>query len=276
MNYELEELLPIVGRLAERYTGTDSTSVSYEKAEQLMGAVLYCMQEAELESSQAAAAQGTSARQMYEAGKAAVERKVKRALELYHKLLPEFSDYGSPYLADTVLKGMPKFFRWYNMEFEPQNTILTLDYPVLRDLSPYTGIDRIYEFLVCVDREQEFLKAFPQGMVRGLLRFRFGEEEDFADNVCEEVLLVMAMHILAGKPLGEKMLSEKDCLFVKSRLGEMELAEVKSHLLEALEKFTEAYCKNSGALFAYLENGVNNIAVRLKNSTCNFSSSVLE
>ena len=32
MNYELEELLPIVGRLAERYTGTDSTSVSYEKA----------------------------------------------------------------------------------------------------------------------------------------------------------------------------------------------------------------------------------------------------
>lgn len=144
MNYELEELLPIVGRLAERYTGTDSTSVSYEKAEQLMEAVLYCMQEAELESSQAAAAQGTSARQMYEAGKAAVERKVKRALELYHKLLPEFSDYGSPYLADTVLKGMPEFFRWYNMEFEPQNTILTLDYPVLRDLSPYTGIDRIY------------------------------------------------------------------------------------------------------------------------------------
>ena len=240
MNYELEELLPIVGRLAERYTGTDSKSVSYEKAEQLMEAVLYCMQEAELESSQAAAAQGTSARQMYEAGKAAVERKVKRALELYHKLLPEFSDYGSPYLADTVLKGMPEFFRWYNMEFEPQNTILTLDYPVLRDLSPYTGIDRIYEFLVCVDREQEFLKAFPQGMVRGLLRFRFGEEEDFADNVCEEVLLVMAMHILAGKPLGEEMLSEKDSLFVKSRLGEMELADVKSYLLEALEKFTEA------------------------------------
>ena len=113
-------------------------------------------------------------------------------------------------------------------------------------------------------------------MVRGLLRFRFGEEEDFADNVCEEVLLVMAMHILAGKPLGEEMLSEKDSLFVKSRLGEMELADVKSYLLEALEKFTEAYCENSGALLAYLENGVNNIAVRLKNSTCNFSSSVLE
>ena len=37
MNYEMEELFPIVGRLAERYTGMDSTSVSYEKAEQAIG-----------------------------------------------------------------------------------------------------------------------------------------------------------------------------------------------------------------------------------------------
>ena len=43
MHYEMEELIPIVGRLAEKYTANESTSVTYEKAEQLMGAVLYCM-----------------------------------------------------------------------------------------------------------------------------------------------------------------------------------------------------------------------------------------
>ena len=37
----MEELVPIVGKLAEKYTSHESTSITYEKAEQLMGAVLY-------------------------------------------------------------------------------------------------------------------------------------------------------------------------------------------------------------------------------------------
>ena len=45
MDYEMEELVPIVGKLAEKYTSHESTSITYEKAEQLMGAVLYCIHE---------------------------------------------------------------------------------------------------------------------------------------------------------------------------------------------------------------------------------------
>ena len=33
MNYKMEELIPIVGKLAGRYTSFESTSVTYEKAE---------------------------------------------------------------------------------------------------------------------------------------------------------------------------------------------------------------------------------------------------
>ena len=32
MNYEMEELLPVVAELANKYTGSESTSVTYEKA----------------------------------------------------------------------------------------------------------------------------------------------------------------------------------------------------------------------------------------------------
>ena len=45
MDYEMEELVPIVGKLAEKYTANESTSITYEKAEQLMGAILYCIHE---------------------------------------------------------------------------------------------------------------------------------------------------------------------------------------------------------------------------------------
>ena len=43
--YTMEELVPVVGRLAEKYCAGESSSVTYEKAEQLMGAVLYCIHE---------------------------------------------------------------------------------------------------------------------------------------------------------------------------------------------------------------------------------------
>ena len=44
MDYTTEELVPIVGRLAQTWTGNDHTSISYERAQQLMEAVQYCLQ----------------------------------------------------------------------------------------------------------------------------------------------------------------------------------------------------------------------------------------
>ena len=266
MHFEMEELLPIVGRLVERYTGMDSTSVSYEKAEQLMEAVLYCIRETELETPWAVAdIQGTSARQIYEAGKGAVEKKVKKALKLYHELLPEFSSYGNPYLSETILKGMPEFFRRYDVEFNPQDTILTLDYPVLKDLSGYTGIDRIYEFLVCLDLEQHFLKAFPEDFVNRVLRSRYGEGVEMVDNLCETLLSSMAGALLLQKPLEQERLSQEDALLLRHYLAEMELSEIKNQLGEVWKSFVQLYCENSGEVFEYLKVAIDGIAARLKN-----------
>ena len=52
MDYGMSELVPIVGKLAEKYTGHEHTSISYEKAEQLMEAVLYCICETEKENTE--------------------------------------------------------------------------------------------------------------------------------------------------------------------------------------------------------------------------------
>lgn len=47
MDYKMEDLLPVVAELAEKYTSKESTSLPYEKARQLMEAVLYCIREGE-------------------------------------------------------------------------------------------------------------------------------------------------------------------------------------------------------------------------------------
>lgn len=190
MRYGMEELVPIVGKLAEKYTAGESTSVTYEKAEQLMGAVLYAIQELEQPGQTVLAlAAGTPAAKAYEMGMAAVEEKVKKALCLYNEILPVFSHYGNRCLYDTVVRGIPEFFKWYDIRWEPQNTILTLDYPVLKDISGYTGIDRIYEFLKCIDWEQKFLRKFSKEDVLGILSEYNRDYREMIENICEPVLL---------------------------------------------------------------------------------------
>ena len=49
-DYEMEELIPIVAKLTERFTSKESTSVTYEQARQLMGAVIYCIQQCQGEN----------------------------------------------------------------------------------------------------------------------------------------------------------------------------------------------------------------------------------
>ena len=41
MDYEMEELVPIVGKLAEKYTSHESTSITYEKSRTAYGGLSY-------------------------------------------------------------------------------------------------------------------------------------------------------------------------------------------------------------------------------------------
>lgn len=146
LHYEMEDLIPIVGKLAEKYTSYESTSITYEKAEQLMEAVLYCIHENALgqpgqESAMAVLPDNTGAslQQAYEAGAARAREKVKQALALYNEILPGLACYGNRFLQDIFMKELPVFFGRYDVDFAPQNEILTLDYPVLKDIFPDTG-----------------------------------------------------------------------------------------------------------------------------------------
>ena len=141
MNYTMEELVPIVGKLADKYTSCESTSITYEKADQLMEAVLYCIHELEKDGGDfAVSTDGMSAQQAYETGFGCVERKVKKALHLYNAVLPDFRPYENQCLYRSFVLELPHFFQRYDIRFAPQDTILILDYPVLKDISQYTGI----------------------------------------------------------------------------------------------------------------------------------------
>ena len=270
MDYEMEELVPIVGKLAEKYTSHESTSITYEKAEQLMGAVLYCIHELWESSGNAPSLnEKIPAQRAYEIGAECVKKKTEKALDLYNRILPEFCHYENKCLYDTFVKGIPEFFKWYDIQFEPQNTILTLDYPLLKDISEYTGIDKIFEFIKSIGLEQKFLKLFPAGYVINILSKDNRNWQESMDNICEIVFTHVIGHIMLGKSLTVIELKETDYFYMQEMFEQIALEDIKKHLEVTLEIYIKNYYENDRELLNYLSGAISGIVVRLKNAADN-------
>lgn len=268
--YKMEELLPVVETLAEAYTAHESTSITCETAEQLMGAVAYCIREMELcGGSHSILAEGIPAQKAYAIGAAQVQEKARRALAICNEILAEFNCYGNRCLHDTVTAGLPEFFKWYDVRFEPQNTIITLDYPVLKDLSRYTGIDKIYEYVLCIRLEQKFLRAFPEKRVIRILSKYNKRYEEAMDNICEVVFGAVIGHALARKPLAEPDWENEDYRRVQEVFIQEELQKINGRMEDAARGFVQSYCGDCGELAEYLCSAVRGITIRLKHAADN-------
>lgn len=193
--YSMEELVPVVADLSFKYTGGDSTSITYEKADQLMEAVLYCITLTEMGNTlnvpSLSGKDKLSAREAYKAGFELLKLKVKEALNLYNEILENFDDYDNRCLHDTFIKGMPEFFKRYDIFFAPQDEILMFDYPVLTDLTNLCGVLKAQIFLKCIKAEQGFLKGFDRNYVISLLSEYDCEYKEMIGNIPEILKLQM-------------------------------------------------------------------------------------
>ncbi len=264
MTYSMEELYPVWMKLAARYTGADSTSLPWEKAQTLMGAVLYCLQESGTEPSALARAGGggLSLAGRYETGRRLVREKAQRLRDLYHELLSDFEDYGVPCLRETITEGLPAFFLHYDMEFAPQNTLLLMDYPLLCGPVEGSGVDAVWEYTKGIFMEQQFLGGFDKGYLSAVLRAYsrgFGRP---AENICGIVIPCLAGHVILKTPVQEGF-SAEDRVRLAGYLSGYD-RESLSMLLEAiLDGFCEERCAAEEELRRYLRKGAAAIAVRI-------------
>lgn len=262
-----EEIFPVLCSLTEKFTSGDSTSITDERAQSLMEAVLYCMNEAvwdaegENRDQQVPEIMGRpfgnlNAEELYRYGYDRVLLKVKKAREIYNGLLPEFNGYRNRAYMDTVLKGMPKFFLYYDPSFEPQNHILTLDYPLLVPVDEaWTGIDRIYRYLFRLSLEQQFLTLFPEDYVLKVLNQFHGGHEELVINICGLVLKNVLGHLLAGKSFGglDSMFSRAELVEMELQILSMQRTELRQMLSSLLKAFVFKYCKGGIKLWEYLD-----------------------
>ena len=262
--YPPEELIALTAKLAWKYTGSDSTSMTYERAQSLMGAVIYCLNIYSRQQTDALAKTAVPAQEAYQAGYEWILSKMRQLVWRYEQLAADFEDYGLMCLHDTVCAGLPEFLRRYDARFAPQETILSLDYPVFADLSGLSGVEAIWVYTDCIVREQAFLRRFDRQYVIWLLKQYHPHYEELVENVCGLVLQNTLGHLLLAKPLSAEGFSPEE----RDRLGQMLLAaapqEAEALLTNALCRLLGASVDNDSEELGYLRRSLPDIACRAR------------
>lgn len=262
--YEMEELVPLVAQLSEKYTSKESTSVSYETARQLMEAVMYCINEC-TSGQTIASSQRLLAAEAYQYGYEALTRKVKRTQDAYNEMIVDFCGYGNRNYEATVEKAIPGFFLYYDAQFAPQETIITMDYPTICPVRGKYGIDAIETYVQYISYEQKFMSMFQRQYVCEVLGRDHSDFKNGYHNICRVILRHVLGHLLIRKGFQEEAREqdyEKLCDLVISSSGQ-QLREVLAGLLEKL--INEKYHADMG-MRDYLVCDLDDLVVEMQNA----------
>ena len=152
----------------------------------------------------------------------------------------------------------------YNLP--PQNSIIILDYPVLKDISQYKGIHKIYQFIKCIGLEQRFLKKFPEDYIKKSLYKYNRFYKDMTENICEVMFITIIGHILTKKPFWKQQFEEKDCLKIHQICMETSQENLNKKLEQEIGVLIEQYYQNDRKLFEYLAGSIRGSLALIKNA----------
>jgi hypothetical protein len=262
-----------VGELAAKYTSKESTSITYEKARQLMEAVLYCIQEYENQHSEKGGlvtrGDFKDAKNAYNMGYEMVVQKTKDTKIQYNEMMEEFHSYGNRCYYETFVKGLPGFFLSYDFRFQPQNHILTLDYPVLLPMGNLCGINAIQVYVNCVSLEQVFLGKLPEEYIRHVLTAYSRDCDELIINVAAITVRNILGGWIAGKEINTRGYTKKEQERVKAFVNGNSRETIEVALKEGIFKLMEFQFDGNKELGNYLMSDMHDFSFELKNAVEN-------
>ena len=267
MNFRMEELLPIVTWLSEKYTSKESTSISYERARQLMEAVLYCIHQCE-DNNQLMSKGEMDAKKIYQAGYQRLIQKVQNTQIVYSEMIEKFNAYGNENYNDTVNKAIPGFFRYYDARFAPQETIITMDYPTICPITDCSGIDAIEKYVLYISYEQQFMSGLPHEYVQDVLfRYQASYKKQFY-NICSIILRHILGHMMTGKRLG-KVSAEEDYEILQAIILQHGSRWIEDAFSKILRRLIKEKYRGDSIMEKYLQADLQNFASEIRVAALN-------
>ncbi len=258
--YPAEDLVALVSELAAAYISHESTSITVDTAQQLWAAMEFCLRAGEAACPDALQTARPNARNVYQAGCRALRQKADTLRRLYNRLLPDFDSFCNSFLEDTFVRGLAEFLKWYDLRFCPQDTILTLDYPVLCAPDARGGIHTVLDYARMLELEQRFLHRFGAEYVQRALKTAGLGPFDVC-NLPSVILQTVLGRLLAKTP-PEHPLTPADVLRIQQQYDPLNAQTVRSGCETALTTFLRRAFPQDEAMLQYLRGEVHALSAR--------------
>ena len=253
-------ILSILKGLIIKYTQGKSTSLKVETTESILVSVLYSL-DARLsgfpEPGDAAEyLRIQNIEYIYQEGLELVNSCCTATRQLFQQIVDSKLNISLDAYNSTIDEALPAFFDNYDPIFSAQDTITSMDYPLLFDDTETTGIYYIEQYLEKLAMENYFCSLFPPDSVEKLL-VNYGQIYciDYKEtllNLFEVLLTNSIFSVLIGNKANDLRISPHQFELLKQKFHGLDQTDCSSLISQAIETLIEELNIDQSALSNYI------------------------
>ncbi len=238
-----KQFMVLLGESILKYTQGESSSVKVETGERIMLSILYCMDACTRSFSNPKDAINllisSTIKETYEAGLEMVESCLRDTQLLYQEIKNNKLNVPNEAYQDTINQALPQFFKDYDVLFCAQDTMASIDYPLLFDNMQIQGIYYIRQYLATLVQENQFCRFFDGEDTKKLLD-QYGQVYgiDYKEaliNIFEIVLTNAIFSVLSGNRAGEILITKAKYAYLQQKFKGLNPAQCTSRVSQAVE-----------------------------------------
>lgn len=242
-NLDSNELMMILVEKYKKYTVNDHSSITVEKAQQLMSSILYCINHylKSLDEGLVSSNEYNNAMILYEKGLELGKENLSNAKKLYKKVKNNILNIDNIYYKETLSSGIGLFFRNYDILYEAHETPGSIDYPLAIPISNLNGVEYMLEYLNRIYTENMFCSYFSINDIESLLR---GYNENYND-IPLNIFEILVRNAIGLEMLGKSVIHlsisdyERDELYI--RLKSLSIEDIQEKLVLSINEILKLH-----------------------------------
>ncbi|MBN2897536.1 MAG: hypothetical protein JXO44_02080 [Clostridia bacterium] len=206
----------------KKYTAGESATLTVERSEELLRAILYTLNVYFDHYGVAMLSEGHLLSEIYTRSKVHMKSYIEEVQALYFKIEAKRMPVNNQLYRETFEMALPEFFKKYNPEFDAQNTVTAIDYPLLFDPMQSSGIVYIHEYLEKFEVENEFCCFFYVLDINKLINRFYSKYQctafDGYFNLFELVFRNYFISCLSGGAVPDLLVTPDQCVEIEEKL----------------------------------------------------------
>ena len=181
-----------------------------------------------------------SMKELFYLGHTHLEKEFVETREAFELLKQRRLSIDNKAYEETLMKGIPDFFKFYNVMLKATELPGSFDYPLCKELTEVTGLCYVKEYLMNLRCEEAFCHLFEELIVKALLNGYSKESRRLSVNVFELLLANVIGNVLLDKKNTQVLqlnLSQNDRHKLEQRLQLMGLMELEDIAKEKIIVF---------------------------------------